>query len=347
MVGRVFRNVTLAALACFLAGVGMSAWFGAARAQTAQSPQQNPPPPDDQTVIRVDVDLVNILFSVRTKKGQLIPNLNKEDFELYEDGKKQEIQRFSRETDIPLTLGLLIDISASQENLIDIERNAASSFFASVIRPKDEAFLISFGKSTDLLQDYTNSPRLLMAGLKDLHADGGGPIMNPGAVPGIGKPKGTLLFDAVYLAATEKLRGEVGRKALVLITDGEDQGSYYTVKNAVEQAQKSDTIVYSFYYVDPYFYSRYGGGFGGGGEGDLRKMSTETGGHVFTVDRKHTLQDVFKELQEELRNQYTLGYTPSNTARDGSYRKIEIKVKQPDLIVQARKGYYATKNGGQ
>jgi VWFA-related protein len=347
MVGRVFRNVLLAGVACFLVGVGTAAWFPAAPAQTSQSPQQNPAPPDDQPVIRVDVDLVNILFSVRTKKGQLISNLTKEEFELYEDGKKQEIQRFSRETDIPLTLGLLIDISASQENLIDIERSAASSFFASVIRPKDEAFLISFGKSTDLLQDYTNSPRLLMAGLKDLHADGGGPIMNPGAVPGIGKPKGTLLFDAVYLASTEKLRGEVGRKALVLITDGEDQGSYYTVKNAIEQAQKADTIIYTFYYVDPYFYSRYGGGFGGGGEGDLKKMSSETGGHVFTVDRKHSLQDVFKELQEELRNQYTLGYTPSNTARDGSYRKIEIKVKQPDLVVQARKGYYATKNGAQ
>ena len=346
MVGRVFRNVTLAGLGCFLLSVGTSAWFGSARAQASQPPQQNPPP-DDQSVIRVDVDLVNILFSVRTKKGQLIPNLTKEDFELFEDGKRQEIQRFSRETDIPLTLGLLIDISASQENLIDIERSAASSFFASVIRPKDEAFLISFGKSTDLLQDYTNSPRLLMAGLKDLHADGGGPIMNPGAVPGIGKPKGTLLFDAVYLASTEKLRGEVGRKALVLITDGEDQGSYYTVKNAIEQAQKADTIIYSFYYVDPYFYSHYGGGFGGGGEGDLKKMSSETGGHVFTVDRKHTLQDVFKELQDELRNQYTLGYTPSNTVRDGSYRKIEIKVKQPDLVVQARKGYYATKGGAQ
>jgi VWFA-related protein len=347
MAGRVFRKAALAVLGCLLVGIGVLGWFMPARAQSPQVPQQNPTPADDQSVIRVDVDLVNILFSVRTKKGQLIPNLNKEDFELFEDGKRQEIQRFSRETDIPLTLGLLIDISASQENLVDIERSAASSFFASVIRPKDEAFLISFGKSTDLLQDYTNSPRLLQSGLKDLHADGGGPIMNPGAVPGIGKPKGTLLFDAVYLAATEKLRGEVGRKALVLITDGEDQGSYYTVKNAIEQAQKSDTIVFSIYYVDPYFYSRYGGGFGGGGEGDLRKMSSETGGHVYTVDRKHTLQDVFKELQEELRNQYTLGYTPVNTARDGSYRKIEIKVKQPDLVAQARKGYYATKGGAQ
>jgi VWFA-related protein len=291
---------------------------------------------------------VNILFAVRTKKGQLIPNLNKEDFTIFEDGKKQEIKRFSRENDLPLTLGLLIDISASQERLVDIERDAASRFFGTVIRPKDEAFLISFGKTTDLLQDYTNSPNLLRAGLRDLKADGGGPMpMNGGPVPDLGKPKGTLLFDAVYLAATEKLRGEVGRKALILITDGEDQGSFYTVKNAIEQAQRSDTIIYSIYYVDPAFYSRGRMSFGGTGEADLKKMSTETGGRVMTVDRSHTLDDVFKEIQEELRNQYTIGYTPANATRDGSFRKIDVKVSQPDLIVQARKGYYATPGDGK
>jgi VWFA-related protein len=306
------------------------------------------PPSDDQSVIRVDVDLVNILFAVRTKKGQLIPNLNKESFQLFEDGKKQEVKRFSRENDLPLTLGLLIDISASQERLIDIERDAASRFFGTVIRPKDEAFLISFGKSTDLLQDYTSSPNLLKSALRDLKGDGGGPMpMTTGPVPTMGRMKGTLLFDAVYLAANEKLRGEVGRKALILITDGEDQGSFYNVKNAIEQAQRSDTIIYSIYYVDPAFYARGRMSFGGGGEGDLKKMSAETGGRVMTVDRSHTLDDVFKEIQEELRNQYTIGYTPANTARDGSFRKIDIKVDQPDLIVQARKGYYATPADGK
>jgi VWFA-related protein len=280
---------------------------------------------------------------VRTKKGQLVPDLEKNDFEIYEDGKKQEISRFAKETDLPVTLGLLIDISGSQGRLIDIERDAASAFFSSVIRPKDEAFLISFGKSTDLLQDFTSSPRLLQAGLKDLRVDSGGPMVTPGTLPTIGKVKGTVLFDAVYLASTDKLRGEVGRKAIVLITDGDDQGSFYSVKDAVEQAQKSDAIVYSFYYVDPYFYSRMGM-YGGGGEGDLKKMSSETGGHVFTVDRKHTLNDAFKDLQDELRNQYSIGYVPTNTARDGSFRHIEIKVTRPDLVVMARKGYYATRN---
>src|SRR3984885_4315746 len=267
----------------------------------AQPPQQATPPPppagDDQTVIRVDVDLVNILYNVRTKKGQLIPDLEKNDFELYEDGKKQEIQRFSKETDLPITLGLLIDISGSQGRLIDIERDAASAFFPAVIRPKDEAFLISFGKSTDLLQDFTSSPRLLTAGLKDLKVDSGGPMVTPGTLPTIGKVKGTVLFDAVYLASTDKLRGEVGRKAIVLITDGDDQGSFYSVKDAIEQAQKSDAIIYSFYYVDPYFYSRMGM-YGGGGEGDLKKMSSETGGHGFTVDKKQTPPHAFKDLQD-------------------------------------------------
>jgi len=320
-------------------------------AQQPAAPTQEPQEP----IIKVDVDLVNILFSVKTKKGQLIPNLEKNNFSLREEGKDQTITRFSRETDLPLTLGLLIDISASQERLIDIEREAASQFFSSVIRAKDQAFLISFGKDTQLLQDYTSSPRQLVAGLKDLRGDGQAPRIgrspipvNTGPIPDYGTPKGTLLYDAVYLASTEKLKNEVGRKALILITDGEDQGSTYTLKNAVEVAQKSDAIVYSIFYVDRAFYS--GGGFsigGGGNEGALKKISDETGGHVFTVSNKHPLNEVFKEIQEELRNQYSIGYTPSNSARDGGFRRIEIKTDNAEYRAQARAGYYATKNDGQ
>ncbi len=304
----------------------------------------------------MDVDLVNIFFTVRAKKGgQLIPNLNKGDFKVYEEGKEQTIQRFSRESDLPLTLGLLIDISASQERLIDIERQAASQFFSSVIRKKDEAFLISFGKSTDLLQDYTSSPRLLTAALRDLRGDGnapmmgGGPIPNTGPIGGsAGSPKGTLLFDAVYLASNEKLKSEVGRKALILVTDGEDQGSTYRLRDAVEAAQRADAIVYSIYYVDRGFYSQGGLMFGGGGgEGDLRKMSEETGGHVFKVDSKHPLNEVFQEIQDEMRNQYSIGYSSSNPNRDGTFRHLQIKVNNSDDRVQARSGYYATKNDAQ
>lgn len=323
----------------------------------AQPPNAGPGADQDQganqePTIRVNVDLVNIFFTVKTKKGgQLIPNLKKEDFSVAEDGKPQTIQRFSRESDLPLTLGLLIDISASQERLIEIEREAASQFFTSVIRPKDEAFLISFGKSTDLLQDFTSSPRQLSSALRDLRGDGqsSAGLYNPGPVGGnMGTPKGTLLFDAIYLASNEKLKSEVGRKALILITDGEDQGSTYKLRDAVAAAQRSDAIIYSIYYVDRQFYGR--GAFvigGGGGESGLEKMSDETGGHVFKVDSKHSLSDIFKEIQEEMRNQYSLGYSPTNPAQDGTFRKIQLKVDNSDYRVQCRSGYYATKNGEQ
>jgi VWFA-related protein len=335
-------------LTTYLASITAAAML--ATAQQQPTPAQEPQEP----VIRIDVDLVNILFNVKTKKGELIPNLEKNNFTLKEDGKEQKIEHFSRETDLPITLGLLIDISLSQERLVDIEREAASQFFSAVIRPKDQAFLISFGKDTQLLQDFTNSPRRLIAGLKDLKADvepariGRSPIpVNTGPIPDYGRPKGTLLYDAIYLASTEKLKGEVGRKALILITDGEDMGSTYTLKNAIEYAQKSDAIVFSIYYVDREFYSGGGIALGGGNEGALKKISDETGGHVYTVSRKHPLSEVFKEIQEELRNQYSIGYTPTNTAREGGFRRVEIKTDNPEYHAQARAGYYATKNDGQ
>lgn len=319
----------------------------------------NPGPGADQDqgaaqepTIRVNVDLVNVYFTVKAKKGgQLIPNLEKQDFSVTEDGKPQTIQRFSKETDLPLTLGLLIDISASQIRLIDIEREAATQFFKSVIRPKDEAFLISFGKSTDLLQDLTNSPRQLSGSLRDLRGDEGGSVagINPGPIGGsAGTPKGTLLYDAIYLASNEKLKTEVGRKALILITDGGDQGSTYSLKQAVEAAQRADSIIYSIYYVDHQFYSR--GSFmigGGGDEGGLQKMSEETGGHVFKVDSKHSLSDIFQQIQDEMRNQYSIGYSSTNPNQDGTFRKLQIKVDNNDDRVQSRNGYYATKNGEQ
>lgn len=313
----------------------------------AGTPDEPPPP---EPTIRVDVDLVNIFFTVKAKKsGELIPSLEQKNFQIFEDGKQQTIKHFSRENDLPLTLGLLIDISASQERLIDIEREAASEFFSSVIRKKDEAFLISFGKDTELLEDYTNSARQLTAAMRDLRGDDQGPMIgrspipvNQGPLPQSGTPKGTLLFDAVYLASNEKLKSEVGRKALILITDGEDQGSTYRIHDAIEAAQRADAIIFSIYYVDRGFYMS-NGMFGGGGESDLEKMSVQTGGHVFKVDKKHPLTAVFKEIQDELRSQYSIGYTSMKPERDGTFRHLEIKVDNPDDRVQARAGYYASK----
>src|SRR5579863_6852354 len=191
-----------------------------------QSPPQTAKDVDDSLgAIKVDVDVVNVLCSVRNKSGGLIGNLSKDDFTLLEDGKPQTIKYFTKETDIPLTIGLLIDISGSQARLIEEERRAAYQFFSQVLRKKDMAFLISFGPEAELLQDFTNSPRLLQSALEGLHVESGVGGLHPGPVPTSGQPRGTVLFDAVYLASTDRLQKEVGRKAMVLITDGVDQGS--------------------------------------------------------------------------------------------------------------------------
>ncbi len=306
----------------------------------AAAAQQDIPPS-----IKVDVDVVSLLCSVRDKKGALIADLTKDDFEVFEDGKKQTIRYFNRETDLPLTIGLLVDVSVSQEGLISAERRAASQFFSQVLGKKDVAFLISFGSEAELLQDYTNSQKLLRAALEGLRVVSTPTGIMPGPVPTASQPRGTILFDAVYLAANEKLRGEVGRKAIILITDGVDQGSRVKLTEAVEAAHKSDAIIYSIYYYDAGFY-RGRGGFGfGGSDGDLRRMSEETGGRLMKVDRKRPLEDIFNDIQRELRSQYAIGYTPSNSAKDGSFRRLEIRPRNRDLKVQARKGYYALKPG--
>src|SRR5215469_3097209 len=296
---------------------------------------------DQPTTLKVDVDVVSILASVRDKKNALIPSLQKEDFTVLEDGKPQTIKYFTKETDLPLTIGLLVDVSRSQENLIDIERRAASQFFSQVLRKKDLAFLMSFGEESELLQDYTGSPRLLTDGLGQLRVSGGAGGIHPGPVPTISQQRGTVLFDAIYLAATEKLKGEVGRKVIVVITDGVDQGSKLNRNQAIEAAQKADAVIYSIFYQDPSAYGPFGGG--GGGEGELRRMSDETGGRVFKVDRRHPLDEAFQELQDEMRSQYSIGYTPTNDTKDGSYRHLEIRLANKDLKPQARMGYYAIK----
>jgi VWFA-related protein len=295
------------------------------------------------STIKVDVDLVNVLCTVHGKNNALIGGLEKGDFHLFEDGKEQEIKYFTRETDLPLTIGLLVDVSGSQERLIDTEHRAASAFFRSVLRPKDLAFIISFGKDSELLQDSTSSPTLLEDGLKQLRLSVPVGGLHPGPVPTQQNQAGTVLWDAVYLAANERLKSEAGRKVIVVITDGVDTGSRMTREQAIREAQLADTVVYSIDYSDP---GAYGGGFafGGGGEGDLKKMSDETGGRVFKVDRKNSLDDIFKQIQEEMRSQYAIAYSPTNPKKDGTYRKLDFKMANKDYKVQARKGYYAVAN---
>jgi VWFA-related protein len=335
--GIVIMKVLLSVLAVSVVAVTV---FVLSSARAAQ-------PPQEETTIKIDVSIVNVLCSVHNKGNGLVGNLEKKDFQIFEDGKPQEIKYFTREVDLPLTIGLLVDTSKSQERLIETERRAASEFFTKVLRKKDLAFLMQFGAEAELLQDSTNSPKLLVDGLRQLRLSVPVGGLHPGPVPTQQSQAGTILFDAVYLAADEKLKGEVGRKAMVLITDGVDTGSRTTIAKAIESAQKADSIVYSIDYEDR---AAYGGGFGtinlggGGGERDLNRMSTETGGRVFKVDRKNSLDDIFREIQEEMRSQYAIGYTSTNPKKDGGYRKIDLKVAEKDYKVQARKGYYATES---
>jgi VWFA-related protein len=292
--------------------------------------------------IKVDVDVVNLYCAVRNKQNALISSLEKGDFTLAEDGTQQNIKYFTRETDLPLTIGLLVDVSNSQRNLIEIERRAANSFFSSVLKKKDVAFLISFGADSDLLQDITGSPRVLQDGLNRMKLNGGFSGINSGPVPTMSKARGTVLYDAVFAASNEMLAKEVGRKALVLITDGEDEGSTETMKAAIEAAQKADAIIYGILYVDRQFYGGFGGGYSG--ESVLKQMSEETGGRLFRVDRKDTLESIFDQIQQEMRTQYAIGYTPTNGKKDGTFRKIDLRTANKDLKVQVRKGYYALPN---
>jgi len=289
---------------------------------------------------KAQVNVVSIFFNVKDKHGLLIPALTKNDFEVLEDGKPQTIKYFATDSDQPLTLGLLIDTSPSQERVLTIEQESCVEFLQSVLRPKDLAFLINFDSDIDLDQDYTNNVASLRRSLNKLQigggAVGGGPVgLGGGPVPNA-HPRSTALYDAIYLAGDEKLKTEVGRKAMIIFTDGEDEGSRMRIRDAIEAAQKADTMCYVILIADR------GGWYQGFGLGDMKKLAEETGGRVIEVgNNQQKLRQAFEQIQNELRSQYNIGYTPTNSKLDGSYRKIQIHTKSGDYKVQARQGYYA------
>jgi VWFA-related protein len=323
----------LAATFVLLAG-GAISLFGQA--------DQNADREQSLETLRVNVDVVQLFFNVKDKHGALIPSLTKDDFQISEDGKPQTIKYFAAESDLPLTLGILIDSSGSQARVLEMEKEVGGAFLQQILRPKDEAFVISFDVNVDLLQDFTNSVRDLRAALNKarINTGGGGspiPGLGGGPVP-ISNPRGTLLYDGIYLAAHDELSHEVGRKAMIILTDGEDQGSQLRIKDAIEAAQKSDSIVYVLLIADRGFY-----GFGGySGDSQMRKLTEETGGRMIEVGNKmDKLKQGFDQIAQELRSQYNIGYTPTNSKRDGSFRKVEVHTKQPGYKIQARNGYYA------
>ena len=299
---------------------------------------------DEQSMetLKVRVNVVQLFFNVKDKKGALIPNQTKNDFELLEDGKPQTIKYFTAESNLPLTLGILIDSSGSQMRVLEMEKEVGGAFLNDILRDKDEAFVIAFDVNVDLLQDFTNDVRRLKAALNKAKINTGGG--SGGGIPGLGggpiptsNPRGTLLYDAVYLAAHDELSHEVGRKAMILLTDGEDQGSQLHVRDAIEAAQKSDSICYVLLIADRGFY----GGFGYSGDSEMKKLASETGGRVIEVGNKFDkLKEAFDQIARELRSQYNVGYTPTNSKQDGSFRKIELRSKQ-GYKIQTRTGYYA------
>jgi len=313
---------------------------------TTQQQNQDKAPQDQGPIatLRRDVNVVTLFFNVRDKHSALIPDLTKPDFELYEDGKSQPIKYFNKESDLPLTLGIMIDTSGSQQRVLPMEQEYGAEFLKDLMRPKDLAFLLDFDVEVDLLKDLTNDPKEIQRAMSKTRINTGGstpssiPGVGQGPIPSIGNARGTLLYDAVYLASREVLSHEVGRKAMIMLTDGQDAGSNTRLNEAIEIAQKADAMVYVILCADRDFY---GGGYYG--DREMRKLTAETGGRVIDVgNHPEKLRDAFAQVANELRNQYAIGYTPTNQAKDGSFRKLEIRVaKVKDAKIQARKGYYA------
>jgi VWFA-related protein len=308
----------------------------------AQKPEEDQGPTE---TLKISVNVVGLFFNVKDKHGALIPSLTKDDFEIFEDGKPQTIKYFAAESNLPLTLGILIDSSGSQLRVLDMEKEVGGAFLKQVLTDKDEAYVIDFNVDASLIQDFTRDVRRLQAamnkvkintGITSVGIPGGG----GGPVPTAGASRGTVLYDAVYLSAHDMLAKEVGRKAMILLTDGEDEGSQLKIKDAIESAQKADAIVYVLLCADRGFYGSYQLGYSG--EGEMRKLTEQTGGRVINVGNKFDkLREAFDQVAAELRSQYSIGYTSTNTKLDGSYRKLEIKSKQ-NYKIQSRAGYYAT-----
>jgi VWFA-related protein len=321
--------------------------------QLAPSPDAAPvshapaAPEEDRSVatFKLQVNLVDVFFTVKDKNNNLVPHLNKNDCSIFEDKQPQTFKSFVAENNLPLTLGILLDTSGSQQRVLPLEQEAGSRFLERVLKAKDEAFLLSFDVNVDLLQDFTNSPRLLARAMNKAEintAGGNGAAGIPGAgggtVPTIGDPKGTLLYDAIYLASNEKLTQESGRKAMIILTDGDDQGSRTKITEAIAAAEKSNAMIYVILIADTGFY----GGWGYNGYSAADKMTKETGGRLINVGNNgKKLEEAFAQIEDELRTQYAATYTPTNAKMDGTFRHLGLECHGDGLKVQVRKGYFA------
>jgi VWFA-related protein len=316
-------------------GLATGAWglaTGVAAPAFAQEPAGQGP------VIRKQVNLVNLFATVRDHNKRIVADLKQEDFKIFEDGQQQQIAFFSKEVTLPITLALLLDTSGSEQNMLSSIQDAGSRFLDRVLRKGDEALIMSFDTDVDLMADFTDDRALLDRAIRKtrINAPSSGGMINPGPIP-TGNVTGTALYDAIYLASSEKLSTEAGRKAIVIVTDAQDEGSKVRLEEAVEAAQRTDSVVHILLVADPRF---------GGNTGVAHKITEETGGRMIVVNSEKKLAEAFDQISEELRSQYTLGYYPTNAARDGKFRKIKLEMSNHDYKVLARKGYYAPKPQG-
>ena len=347
--------------------------------------------------IKKDVNVVNVLATVRNKQGQIVNDLTKDDFKLEVDGHPQTIKYFSKVTDLPLTLGLLVDTSLSQRRVLDKERSASYTFLNDLLdQTRDKAFIVHFDFDIELLQDLTSSRPKLEAALQKLQVPEPRQ-MQTSTDPGQMRSGGTKLYDAVFLASDEITSKAQGRKALIILSDGVDQGSKESLPAAIEAAQRANTLVYTILFSDPDAYNnmagspggrhgggypgggypgggypgRYpgggypgggypGGGYPGGGRGGypgggrgshnhadgkavMQQLAQQTGGRFFEVSKKESIDDIYKTIGEELRNQYNLGFTPDQAEAESGYHKLTLTTTKKDMTVQAREGYYSGK----
>ena len=338
--------------------------------------------------VQVNVKVVTMAVTVRDKHGAIVPNLTKDDFTLAEDGRPQTIKYFNHDTNFPLTLGLLVDTSMSQRNVLDSEKTASQHFLDQMMTDAhDRAFLIQFDREVDLLSDISPDKAKLRAAIGQLgapqfrNASDSQDSDNSGHRMGGG---GTMLYDAIYLASNEVIRKQPDRKALIVLTDGVDRGSKESLFSAIEAAQRANTVVYAIYFKGQEQsndnnqnagrrrggmgggwpggggggYPGSGGGWPGGGGGGgrsgrptegshidgkkvLEQICGETGGHMFEVNKKESVDQIYSTIAEDLRAEYLLGYTPDKQSNDSGYHKIVLTAKQKDLYVLTRQGYYA------
>jgi VWFA-related protein len=316
-----------------LAGIVAASVAGVPSAN-GQAPSKQQGPQSDQT-LKAQTTVVNVFATVRDRHHAIISELAEKDFKILEDGQEQKVAFFSRERNLPITLGVLMDTSGSMGRILNAEQDAASRFLERVLRKTDEAMVISFDLDVNLLADFTADISVLERAIRRtvINAPSQGIGGTVGTIPTQGG--GTNLYDAIYLAAHDELATEAGRKAIILLSDCEDTGSRVRIQEAIEAAQRADTVIHVLLIRDFMATS-------GVGPSVASKMSSETGGRVIDVHNEKSLEKAFDEIAEELSSQYVLGYYPTNEKRDGTFRKIQVEVvSHPEAKVTARKGYYA------